>query len=100
MPEETKEKVFTPEQVKCLNLYQKEGRMHPFTCGSGNRTDEHHLDGEGVLVATEEGWKCPYCPYVQDWAHNWMLTWKSGQLPTVQNAVDVFGNTRGDNDAG
>jgi hypothetical protein len=57
---------WTPEQVKALNERQDNGIYHPFTCG-GNRTDEHHLDGEGRLVATENGWKCPYCDYTQDW---------------------------------
>jgi hypothetical protein len=60
---------FTPDQVEALNRYQKIAHFHPFTCGSGNRTDEKHLDGEGVLVATPDGWKCPYCDYTQDWAH-------------------------------
>lgn len=47
--------------------------MHPFTCGSGNRTDSNHLDGQGKLVATESGWICPFCEYTQDWAHSFML---------------------------
>jgi hypothetical protein len=64
---------FTPEQVEALNRFQKGRWMHPFTCGSGNRTDANHLDGEGVLVATENGWICPYCDYTQDWAHDFML---------------------------
>jgi hypothetical protein len=62
---------FTLEQVKYLNAFQKSGWMHPFTCGF-NRTDANHLDGEGVLVATEAGWICPFCPYTQDWAHGFM----------------------------
>lgn len=69
--------VFTPEQVKSLNEYQQARVMHPFTCG-GNRTDEKHLDGEGILLATEDGWICPYCDYKQNWAHDWMKdgTWQ------------------------
>ncbi len=63
---------FTPEQVAALNRFQRESRFHPFTCGRGRRTDRAHLDGEGVLVATEAGWKCPYCDYTQDWAHAFM----------------------------
>lgn len=59
---------FTAEQVAALNARQQDGRFHPYTCGSGRRQDEHHLDGEGVLVATEEGWVCPYCDYRQNWA--------------------------------
>lgn len=64
---------WTKEQVRALNRYQRGGWMHPFTCGSGHRTDEHHLDKQGVLVATESGWLCPFCDYEQDWAHSFML---------------------------
>jgi len=55
------------ETVKRLNLAQKNTAMHPYTCGSGNRTDEKHRDGAGVLVATKDGWACPFCDYRQDW---------------------------------
>jgi len=58
---------WTPEQVAALNRYQQAHDFHPYTCG-GNRKDEWHLDGEGVLVATEKGWVCPYCNYTQNWA--------------------------------
>ncbi len=61
---------WTPEQVAALNRYQHAGDFHPYTCGSGNRQDEWHLDGEGILVATANGWVCPYCDYKQDWAHS------------------------------
>jgi len=63
---------WTQEQVDRLNEFQRSGKFHPFTCG-GNRTDEKHLDGEGVLVATVNGWMCPYCDYRQDWVHQFML---------------------------
>ena len=63
--------VFTPDEVKSLNEYQQSGVFHPFTCG-GNRTDSNHLDGEGILVATIYGWKCLYCNYTHDWAHDFM----------------------------
>lgn len=62
--------VFTPEQVYNLNQYQIRGEFHPFTCGSGHRTE--HPDKEGILVATIYGWICPYCDYRQDWAHGFM----------------------------
>ncbi len=61
---------FTPEQVAALNRWQQNENGHPFTCANGR--DEKHLDGEGVLVATQEGWVCPYCDYKQDWAHDFM----------------------------
>jgi hypothetical protein len=71
--------MFTLEEVESLNAYQKARVFHPFTCGSGNRTDSKHLDGEGILVATTEGWVCPYCEYRQDWAHDFMKngSWKT-----------------------
>ncbi len=55
---------FTPAQVDRLNRYQFSSSNHPYTCG-GERSDEFHLDGEGVLMATTEGWICPYCSYTQ-----------------------------------
>ncbi len=58
---------WTPEQVEALNAYQRDPTRHPLTCG-GDRTDAAHLDGEGVLVATPDGWRCPFCSYRQDWA--------------------------------
>lgn len=63
---------FSAEQVAVLNQFQRLRNFHPFTCGSGNRTDDAHLDGEGVLVAAKEGWICPYCDYRQNWAHGFM----------------------------
>ena len=60
----------TPDQVAALNRRQQGGGCHPFTCANGR--DDKHLDGEGVLVATPEGWVCPYCDYTQDWAHEFM----------------------------
>ncbi len=71
---------FTPEQVDALNEYQKGHRFHPFTCGSGRRTDDAHskvkremgLSDWGTLVATPDGWICPACDYTQDWAHEFM----------------------------
>jgi hypothetical protein len=60
---------WTPEQVVGLTRYQTSGLGHPYTCGSGRRTDAAHRDGEGVLRATEAGWECPYCDYRQDYAY-------------------------------
>lgn len=66
--------VFTPDEVESLNAYQNSGTFHPFTCG-GDRMDDKHLDGEGVLVAAEDGWHCNFCNYTQSWAHPWMKDW-------------------------
>lgn len=61
---------FTPEQVAVLNRFQASQYMHPFTCGKRSE----HRDNEGILIATEEGWRCPVetCDYTQDWAH-WFM---------------------------
>src|ERR1700758_3251386 len=67
--------VFTLEEVRSLNAFQRAGVRHPFTC-CWNSRDANHLDGEGVLVATERGWICPYCDYTQDWAYDWTKNWK------------------------
>lgn len=42
---------WTQEFVDTLNQRQRDSRLHPYTCG-GSRSDEKHLDGEVVLVAT------------------------------------------------
>ncbi len=67
---------WTAQQVSALNLYQRKGRFHPFTCG-GERGDAAHRAyaashgdrDEGLLVAHPDGWRCPVCGYRQDWAH-------------------------------
>ncbi|WP_394436215.1 hypothetical protein [Streptomyces sp. SGAir0957] len=62
---------WTPNQVEALNRFQREGDMHPFTCGG------EHTPGSPVLIAREDGWRCPEpygepCDYRQDWAHAFM----------------------------
>jgi hypothetical protein len=71
---------WTAEQIENINRYQHSGVFHEFTCGSGNRTDEKHLDGNGTLVATEEGLHCPYCDYKQDWVHEFMANFTQDVL--------------------
>jgi hypothetical protein len=71
--------VFTPDEVKNINAFQRSGRFHPMTCG-GNRNDESHLAyarvhgvEPGLLIATEDfGLICPACDYCQEWAHDFM----------------------------
>lgn len=62
---------WTAEQVRSLNGYQGEARMHPFTCG------REHGPYQPVLEATPAGWVCNWkgCDYTQDWAHPWMADW-------------------------
>jgi hypothetical protein len=57
---------WTPAEVDALNRYQSSGFVHEFTCGGDH-------DGNRVLFATTEGWRCPTCGYRQDWAHSAML---------------------------
>ena len=74
---------FTPEQVVELWKYQlgekKFGHFpflypgHPFTCA--NRGDGQHREigsDLGMLIPTTKGWVCPFCNYVQSWAHAFM----------------------------
>jgi hypothetical protein len=79
---------WTDEQVANLNRWQENGRVHPFTCGSGDRMDAAHRkiqerDGGdfGQLVATLDGWVCPACDYRQNWAHDFMLVVPADPLP-------------------
>ncbi len=52
-------------EVHALNAWQDFGMVHPFTCGT---------DGCGQsLIATNDGWVCPDCDYIQDWAHTYMV---------------------------
>jgi hypothetical protein len=87
----TDSKIFTPDEVESLNAYQVSGAFHPFTCG-GDRTDEKHLDGEGLLIATENGWNCPFCSYTQTSAHPWMKDWswktRMAQVSDIMNFGD------------
>lgn len=60
---------WTPEQCDTLNAQQQAGEFHPYTCGNRKDIEKTHADGEGILVATPDGWVCPWCDYRQDWAH-------------------------------
>ena len=63
---------WTEEQIECLNNYQNAGVVHPFTCGKNDCRD--------ILVATKDCWKCPSCDYIQNWALDFMVTWKADKL--------------------
>lgn len=82
---------FSAEAVQTLNEYQTAtgaaSTMHPFTCA--NRGDGHHgVEGGdlGVLIATEQGWVCPSCDYIQSWTHAFMAN-QSG--PVLSNPFDT-----------
>lgn len=76
---------FSETQVESLNGYQKSGVGHPFTCAY--RGDGSH-PYNAVLIATEDGWICPHCPYTQNWAHTEMTdnAWKE-----LRNALKEMG---------
>jgi len=84
--------IFSPEEVKSINEYQKAGLMHPFTCGADNHNSAH-LDGEGILVAKEDGLHCPFCDYTQYWCHSFMKdgSWKQ---PKLGDVMALFGTSK------
>lgn len=66
------EKTFTEEQVKHLNEQQQSGKVHPYTCDrrSMNCCQVRVNEGDGILLATTDGWICPCGNYRQNWAHS------------------------------
>ena len=81
---------FNEEQIKSINEFQQSGAFHPFTCGSGRRTDADHTDGEGLLVATADGMICPFCDYRQDWVHDFMADGSWKKSPIAQMHFQIF----------
>jgi len=57
---------WTDEQVAALNINQRSGHIHPYTCGNCR---DNGVEGECELVATTLGWVCPTCDNTQDWCH-------------------------------
>lgn len=55
---------FNKHQVHMLNVWQKRGNFHPFTCGNNSNHEP--------LIATTDGWICLECNYTQNWAHEFM----------------------------
>lgn len=68
---------FTPEQVQRLNEGQTntgDGMIHPYTCRYRSEKPHGHVGGDlGVMIATRDGWVCPYCDYTQEWAASALL---------------------------
>jgi len=56
---------WTKEQVTNLKHFQYSG-FHPFTCPGGI-----------TLTATEQGWICGHCSYYQNWAHEFMIKYRT-----------------------
>jgi len=76
-----------PDLVARLNAYQQSGEFHPYTCG-GKRKDANHLDGEGILVATPDGWVCPYCGYRQSWCCSFHRALSPDSSPTDERGYE------------
>ena len=57
---------WTTEQVDQLNINQGDSSLHPYTCGN---KAVYHNRLESALLATETGWACLGCGYIQDWCH-------------------------------
>ncbi len=57
----------TEERVKLLNNRQKNGFVHPYTCNRDKLDCEvRSQKGDGILIATADGWVCPCGQYKQD----------------------------------
>ncbi|MFD9443360.1 hypothetical protein [Streptomyces sp. NPDC060001] len=81
---------WTAEQVDALNRFQKEGGMHPFTCGH-----EHPAHPNAILNATPTGWRCFVldCEYEQDWAHAFMVDPAAWPRPFTDLRRQASGDT-------
>lgn len=60
---------WTREQVLLLNKYQNNYKVHEHTCVEGDK-----------LVATINGWICPYCSYTQDWVMDSVLAFAQKRM--------------------
>lgn len=68
---------WTDEQVETLNAFQRSGFFHPFTCGERDERHQQYREtngdrDDGLLVAYNDGWRCPVCDWRQNWAHSFM----------------------------
>lgn len=87
---------WTEPQVQALNRWQRAHFVHPFTCGGGHRKE--HPDGEGVLIATRDGWICQWCKYTQDWAWDFMFDRPIDPLAKVRKTDKERENYHGTQD--
>lgn len=77
-------KPFTPEQVKRIESYQRNGLFHPYTCP--NRDNHLSEMREGILTVTPDGLKCDCCDYTQDWVHSFVFQ----DLPTPEKFIEYL----------
>lgn len=73
---------FSAEQIAALNDYQY-WNSKPLTCKNGHKHPPMYaLGAQGMMVATQRGFICPYCDHTQDWADGSMMK-KSNIFMTV-----------------
>lgn len=69
---------YNKKQLKNLKRFQRDGRVHPFTC-RGQHCNRAGRKDQGILIPTPEGMICPCGKYMQDWVHNFMTTKRVGK---------------------
>lgn len=60
------ERIWTDEQVRNINEFQRSGAMHPFTCSCP------HPERNYRLIAHPDGLRCDHCGHHQTWVHPFM----------------------------
>lgn len=75
---------WSEDQVDCLNYYQAAGFMHPYTCPGC----------AAELIATQDGWRCPFDDYRQSWAHG--FTADREWLNHMEQLMARFGRPKDD----
>lgn len=80
----------TADKILALNRAQSAGAFHPFTCPNRGDGEHREFNGDkGALVATRRGWICPWCDYVQSWAHGFMATEAAAGWPSPAQDADA-----------
>jgi len=75
------------DQVKSLNDWQIHGDMPAFTCIKRDDGEHRHIGRDtGMLIATKNGWICPFCDYSQNWAHEFMTTFERKKTKYYQTS--------------
>lgn len=59
-------RIWTDEQVRHINEFQRSGAFHPFTCNCP------HPERNDRLTAYPDGLRCGHCSYHQTWVHDFM----------------------------
>lgn len=62
MSDDIRHAPFTDDEVRILDLWQKNDYLHPYTCCNHD-----------PMKATTEGLKCDECGRLQEWVHDFSL---------------------------